>query len=196
MRYNNMLRKLRFFLAMLAMALVSIIMYIFVHESGHAIVAILCGASNVKISIVSAHTWWTGGSFTAITGALCNVAGTALPVCISWIAMMFYAKSRKGLIYHMAYIIFFIISTSSVLAWVGISAYSMLAPFPDQTDDVAQFLNVSGIPPVIVFLTGVIVILLSIFIAIKKQLLHTLIQLRKDIRNIKTSSESGIFVSN
>lgn len=191
-------RKLRFSLTILAMMFVSIIMYIFVHESGHALVAILCGARNVKISIVSAHTWWTGGSFTAITDALCYVAGAALPVCVSWTAMIFYSKSRKGLIYHIAYFFFFIVSISPVFAWVGIPAYSMFAPFPDQTDDIASFLNSSDIPPIIVSLTGVIVILISIFIAIKKQLFSTFIQLAKDLRNINTNtnSESAIFVSN
>ena len=190
-----MSRKLRFSLTILAMMLVSIIMYIFVHESGHALVAILCGARNVKISIVSAHTWWAGGSFTAITDAICYVAGAALPVFVSWTAMIFYSKSRKGLIYHMAYFFFLIVSISSVFAWVGIPAYSMFAPFPNQTDDVARFLNASDIPPIIVSLSGVIVILISIFIAIKKQLFSTLIQLAKDIRNINTNNEPAIFVS-
>ncbi|MCM1235885.1 MAG: M50 family metallopeptidase [Ruminococcus flavefaciens] len=191
-----MSRKFRFSLTILALILVSIIMYIFVHESGHALVAILCGAKNVKISIVSAHTWWTGDSFTAITDALCYVAGAALPVFVSWIAMIFYSKSHKGLIYHIVYFIFLIVSISSVFAWVGIPAYSMFAPFPDQTDDVARFLNASDIPPIIVSLTGVIVILISIFIAIKKQLFSTWIQLAKDIRNFNTNSKSAIFVSN
>ena len=140
-----MSRKLRFSFTMLAMMFASIILYIFVHESGHALVAILCGARNVKISIVSAHTYWTGGSFTAITDALCYVAGVALPVCVSWTAMIFYSKSRKVLIYHIAYFFFFIVSISSVLTWVGIPAYCMFAPFPDQNDDVARFLNSSDI---------------------------------------------------
>lgn len=191
-----MTHKLRFSLTILAMILVSIIIYIFVHESGHALVAILCGARNVKISIISAHSWWTGGSFTAFTDALCYVAGAALPVCVSWVAMMFYSKSRKGLIYHMAYLFFFIVAISSVFAWVGIPAYSMFAPFPDQTEDVARFLNLSGISPIIVSLTGIIVILISIFIAIKKQLFSNLILLVKDISNINADSESAILVSN
>lgn len=70
-----MVYKLRFGFAVLAMMLVSIVMYIIIHESGHALVAALCGADNVKISILSSITWYTGGSFTAITEALFNVAG-------------------------------------------------------------------------------------------------------------------------
>lgn len=191
-----MSNKLRFFFTMIAIAFVSIIMYIFVHESGHALVAILCGASNVRISIVSAHTWWMGGSFTAGTEALSNVAGAALPVCVSWTAMIFYSKEHKSFVYHMIYFLFFVISISSMLAWVVIPAYSIFASFPDQSDDVVKFLNTSGISHVIVSLGGVIVILFSIFIAARKQLLKDLIQLAKDIRNVKTNSDVEISVSN
>ena len=187
--------KLRFFFTIFAMALVTIIMYILLHESGHALVAILCGA-NTRISIISAHSWHIGGSFTATTDALLDVAGVAFPVCVSWAAMMFYSKNRKSLVYHLTYLFIFIIPISSALAWVVIPAYSMFAPFPDLTDDVVKFLNVSGIPPVIVSLSSVVIILLSIFFAARKQLLHTLIQLAKDIRNIRTNSESTISVSN
>lgn len=191
-----MSHKLRFFFTMFAMVSVSIIAYVFVHESGHALVAILCGAGNVRISIISAHAWWTGGSFTAGTEAFSNAAGAALPVCVSWTAMMFYSKENKSFVYHMIYFLFFVISISSILAWVVIPAYSIFAPFPDQTDDVVKFLNTSGISPVIVSLGGVIVILFSIFIAARKQLLKDLIQLAKDIRNAKRNREVEITVSN
>lgn len=187
-----MAHKFRLVFVVLAMLLVSIIMYVFFHESGHALVAVLCGANNIKISIISAHTQWTGGRFTVITQALCDAAGAALPVCVSCAAMIFYSKSCRSLVYHMVYVCFFIAATSSVTAWVWLPACSLSAPLPDQTDDIARFLNVSGISPVMVSLTGVIIILFCIFIAVRKQLFHTLIQLVKDIKN----GEIEMFVSN
>lgn len=187
-----MAHKLRLGFAVSAMILVSIFVYVVIHESGHALVAALCGASNIRISIISAHTWWIGGSFTAVTEALCNAAGVVLPVCVSLVAMLFYSKSRKSLIYHLAYFCFFMITTSSALAWVLLPVCSIFASLPEN-DDVTKFLNVSGISPVIVAVTAVIVILFSIFIAIKKQLF---IQLIKDIRNVRTNSEVEKYFSN
>lgn len=191
-----MRRKLRFLFTVLAMAFASIIIYVLLHESGHALVAMLCGGSNVRISIISAHTWWTGGSFTAITSALCDAAGAALPICAAWIAMMFYSKDCKSLIYHLAYGWFFIGTTSSAFAWVLVPVYSMFAPFPDQTDDAVKFLNVSGIPPVAIALTAAAVILLSIFIAVKKRLFQTLVRLARDVGLGGANSEVETLVSN
>lgn len=190
-----MARKIKFTFVMFAMAFVSLIIYVLLHESGHALVAILCGASNVKISVFSAHTWWKGGSFTGITQALCDVAGAALPVCVFWIAIMFYSKERKSVVYHMAYGIFFIAATSSLLAWVLIPAYSMFETFPDQTDDVVNFLSGSGISPVIVFLSAIFIIAFNVFIAIKKRLLHTVFQFIKDAEKDSANSEVAQFIS-
>lgn len=188
-------RKIRFAFVMFAMALVSLIIYVLLHESGHALVAMLCGAGNVKISVFLAHTWWKGGSFTGITQALCDAAGAALPVCIWWIAMMFYKRERKNAMYQMAYGIFFIAATSPLLAWVLIPAYSMFAPFPDQSDDVVKFLSGSGIPPVIVFLSAIFIIAFNVFIAIKKGLLHTVFQFIKDAEKDSANSEVAQFIS-
>lgn len=115
--------------------------------------------------------------------ALCDAAGPALPICVLWIAMTFYSKDRESLIYHLAYGWFFTGAVSPALAWALIPVYSMFAPFPDQTDDAVKFLNVSGVPPVVVALAAVGVILLSIFIAVKKQLIQTWIQSLRDVGN-------------
>lgn len=190
-----MAKKIRFAFVVFAMGLVSFITYILLHESGHALVAILCGASNVKISIFLAHTWWMGGSFTGITRALCDVAGAALPVCVFWIGMMFYKRERKSAIYHVAYGIFFIAAISSLLAWVLIPAYSIFAPFPDETDDVVKFLNGSGISPVIVLLSAISIFAFNVFLAFKKRLLHTIFQIIKEAKKDSGNSEETWLVS-
>lgn len=187
--------KLKFAFAVLGTAIASLVMYVLLHESGHALVGILCGASNIKISIISAHTSWWGGSFNAITDSLCNVAGSVLPVCISWIAMIFYSKDRKILVYQMAYAVFFTITAASVLSWVCLPVCSMFAALPE-TDDVTKFLNSSGISPVLVSLTGIIIIVFSIVIAIKKRLFHTYVQLVKDVGYGRTNDEVEQLFSN
>lgn len=99
------------------------------------------------------------------------------------------------MVYQMTYVVFFAVTTVSVLSWVFLPVYSMYAPLP-QTDDVTKFLNTSGISPVLVSLAGIIVILFSIFIAVKKRLFHTYIQLIKDVGHGRTNSEVKAFFSN
>ncbi|MDE7310746.1 MAG: M50 family metallopeptidase [Eubacterium sp.] len=43
------------------MAFLCAILYIFLHEGGHALVAVLCGAKITSFSIIGAHTSATGG---------------------------------------------------------------------------------------------------------------------------------------
>lgn len=177
------MRKLRFAFAMIGIAFVTIIVYILLHESGHALVAALCGAENIKISILHAHTWWTGGNFTATTLSLCHMAGVVLPVCVSCAGILFYSKDCKNLIYHMAYAYFVVSATGAVLAWVLLPVYSMFAPLPDTTDDVARFLNNSSVSPILVSLGSALVFLFSIFLAKRKEIFQVLIHTIKDIRD-------------
>lgn len=57
-------KKLGLILKIIFAAFIELILYIFLHEGGHALVAVLCGAKITSFSIVGAHTSWTGGSFT------------------------------------------------------------------------------------------------------------------------------------
>ena len=53
-------------------------MYIALHEGGHALVAVCCGARITKFSVFGAYTAYEGGTFTAVTLSLTNIAGMLL----------------------------------------------------------------------------------------------------------------------
>ena len=49
------MQKRKIFFSFVLSALLSILLYIVLHEAGHCIVAILCGATITEFSILSAH---------------------------------------------------------------------------------------------------------------------------------------------
>lgn len=177
-----MVHKFRLAFAMIAAAFLSVAAYIILHEAGHALVAAFCGAKNIKISILRAHTWWTDGSFTAVTSSLCHAAGTALPVCVSYVGLFFYSGDRKSPVYRMAYPYLVVTAVSAASVWVLFPIYSMFAPLPD-TEDVAKFLHSSGIPPIIVSLAGAMVVLFGVFVAKRRRIFPVWIQTVKQIRD-------------
>ena len=55
------------FLSIFASALLCILLYIILHETGHCIVAVSCGATVTDFSIFSAHMSYRGGNFTDLS---------------------------------------------------------------------------------------------------------------------------------
>ena len=55
--------------------------YILLHEGGHALAAISCGARITEFSILGAYMRYEGGRFTAVTLSLFHAAGMRLFIC-------------------------------------------------------------------------------------------------------------------
>ena len=66
----SMSLRVRTTLFAVASILVSLPVYIILHEGGHALVAVLCGARITKFSVLGAYTTYEGGTFTAVTLSL------------------------------------------------------------------------------------------------------------------------------
>lgn len=179
--------KIRSVFAALATAFVAVAAYVFIHESGHAIVAAFCGAQITKLSILEAHTWWRGGNFTAATLSLCHAAGALLPVCVSIVGLCFYRKDIKSPIYHLGYFYLTIISAASLSVWVLFPVMSMFTALPD-TDDVTKFLQSSGLPSIAVSLVSAALILPVLFLAKKKGMFQRLASMMKNIMNAESDS--------
>lgn len=175
--------KLRFVFANIVMMFVSVVACTIFHELGHALVIFLCGGQDIKISIIHAYTWWLSDNFTAVTESLCYVAGVALPLLVSYVGILFYAKERKSQVYHMAYTYFVVAATEAVIAWVVFPVYAMFAPLPNDKEDAVKFLHSSGISPVIVSIVSMALILLTIFMAKRKHIFDVFIQMIKQARN-------------
>lgn len=180
--------KRRAVFAIVAMAFISVIIYIFIHESGHGIIAALCGAHITRLSIVEAHTWWTGGDFTSLTLALCFAAGVLLPVCISFIGVIFYKRNYDNPVYRLMYPWCIIISTAALSVWVLFPIMSMFISLP-VSDDVAKFLRSSGLHPMLVSFVSAALMLVMILLIKRKGMFQNLISTLKAMINPETDGK-------
>lgn len=171
--------KPRFLFALLSTAVVSVLAYILLHEGGHALAAALAGAEDIRLSILQAHTWWEGGAASPGALSFCYAAGVGLPVCVSLVGMLFYSKEHQGIAYHLAYLFAGLVPLGSLLVWVVLPLYSLFAPLPTQSEDVVQFLHVSGAPPLLVAFVSLLLILLGVFLLLRKGILTAFYQMVK-----------------
>ncbi len=164
--------KMSLLLKMLLAVFIETILYIFLHEGGHALVAVLCGAKITSFSIVGAYVISTGGNYTQVTSSLQKVAGALLPVVFSVCYILFgFNKNKKGEFYRIFSMFSAFIPIGSLFAWVFVPV-AFMAGDTEKPDDVIQFLNISGIHPVIVMSISAALILAYIFIIWKRGILQ------------------------
>lgn len=147
-------RSLSLVLAILGM-LALFPLYIFFHESGHALVALANGATITRFSIVNAYMSYDGGNFTPAATALLNIAGMLLPVVLVVLLLPFYNKKATGVFYTVFCFFVFVIPTASVLAWVLVPLLAATGTAP-QSDDATKFIVNSGLPPLLVAAGGLL----------------------------------------
>lgn len=95
------MQKRKIFFSFILSALLSILLYIVLHEAGHCIVAILCGATITEFSILSAHMNYSGGDFTALSALFLSANGILFPLFLSYIYAFLYRAAAKNKIYRM-----------------------------------------------------------------------------------------------
>ena len=89
-RRRALMQKRKIFFSFVLSALLSILLYIVLHEAGHCIVAILCGATITEFSILSAHMNYSGGNFTALSALFLSANGILFPLFLSYIYTFLY----------------------------------------------------------------------------------------------------------
>lgn len=77
------MKKALYMLKILLAAFIDIVLYIILHEGGHALIAVSCGAKVTAFSIVGAYTSSEGGNYTQTTLSLLNLAGVIFPIIVS-----------------------------------------------------------------------------------------------------------------
>jgi len=137
----------------------ALLLYIILHEGGHALVGILCGAKVIEFNILDAYVVCEGGNFDQITSALFNLAGMLFPLMISWIYLVFYQKQWTVAFYRIFSAIFIIATTCSTVAWVVVPIIYLVGA-PNPNDDIVKFIEITGISPIL--LSGVALILIGI----------------------------------
>ena len=123
--------------------------YILLHEGGHALAAISCGARITEFSILGAYMRYEGGRFTAMTLSLFHAAGTLLPVILAVVYMLAYRSGSRSVFYRIFSFFALLMPVGSILGWVVVPVLCLLGEAPG-TDDAAKFIESSGLSPWIV----------------------------------------------
>lgn len=172
--------KIKYVLSTMVVTVTAIVIYIILHELGHCLVAMGCGAKITKFSIMSASMAYEGGIFNRFQFALFNAAGALFPILVSFFLLCFYRRNRQGLVYHQFYFMFSLISIASLFAWILVPICSFFTEAP-QGDDVTKFMQGTGFSPSIIAFGALLIILAMVFLLGKKGVLGVLIDIGKEV---------------
>ncbi len=173
--------KVKKVLYVFASALLSIILYIILHEGGHMIVMLSAGATITDFSILTAHVSGVGGNYTNASDLWLQANGALLPVIVSFVYMLFYKKESRSMFYHIFSYMFCLIPVGSLFAWVIIPFVYMQGNAP-AGDDVTKFLYnfTHDYHPLLVSAVAVLIIAVGIILMIKKEIIKTFnVEIRK-----------------
>lgn len=168
-------------------AVLSIFLYIILHEFGHTIVLWLAGADITDFSILSAHVNYIGGEWTNASDRWMHLNGTLFPIIVAVAYILLYRKNITNRFYRVFSGFFVVMPIGSLLAWVFIPLLYMSGQAPEN-DDVYKFLYnfTFDYPAYFVSIVAVIVIICCIYIAVKKDIVKNFRETVKQIRKEKS----------
>ena len=173
--------KVKKVLYVFASALLTIFLYIILHEGGHMIVMLSAGATITDFSILTAHVSGVGGNYTNVSDLWLHANGALLPVIVSFIYMLFYKKESRSMFYHIFSYMFCLITVGSLFAWVIIPFVYMQGNAP-AGDDVTKFLYnfTHDYHPLFVSGAATLIIVVGIILMTKKEIIKTfIVEIRK-----------------
>lgn len=131
--------------------------YTFLHEGGHAIAGLLFGQAltefNVNFWDFSAHVGMVGGTLTESQLAVQAVAGAGLPLVI-WAIFISLVPRKANFTLETLKLIASIGVVNTVLVWIILPIFFALGKAP--SDDVTNFLLHSGMPPLLLTCTALV----------------------------------------
>lgn len=134
----------------LLIALFTLSSYTFLHEGGHALASMLQGGRMTAFSInfftLNAYVG-LDDQLSGLGRAAMNISGMALPVVL-WFLFMALAPRRASPVVELLKLMSALIVLSTLLVWIAIPFF-YLAGNPPPGDDVTQFLQNSGMPPLL-----------------------------------------------
>jgi hypothetical protein len=142
--------RLRPVVLLLLVGLLAIFLYAFLHESGHALAALLSGATLTAFVLSPFDGGPHVNYFGALTPAqtlLNNLAGMALPLLV-WLGFVLAVPRRANIVLETFKLLGTLICLNTLLAWILLPFLSLAGRAPN--DDVVNFLNNSGAPPLLV----------------------------------------------
>ena len=176
-------KKARLILCILISALLTVFLYIILHEFGHVIVMLSAGARITEFSIMGAHVSGEGGSYTNTSDLWLHANGAFLPLLISYVYLLFYRSDVENAFYRTFSWFFGLIPAASMIAWVIIPFIFLNGDAP-AGDDVTLFLeNFSqDHSPVIVSIASALLMGIGMVILIRKKVLQNFIEEIKRVR--------------
>lgn len=159
-------------LILLGFVPVIVVLYIILHEMGHCIVAVACGATITEFSILTAHMSFVGGTFTRALDLWLHANGAMFPLIVSYVYMLLYKKDKESVPYRIFSYFVALIPTCSLLAWVVIPVLYLTGNAPAY-DDVTKFLDnfSSNYHPICVTLGALVLMLVSVVLMLKKRII-------------------------
>lgn len=139
----------------------AMLLYILLHEGGHALTAALCGAKIIEFNILEGYVMTEGGRFSEMTLALFYAAGMLAPVIVFTIHLMLYPRGTDRAFYRIFSAVFTGMILFSIGVWIVVPVQYMTGR-ANPNDDVTQFIETLKISPlIIVALAG---LLMSIYV--------------------------------
>jgi hypothetical protein len=164
-------KRAKYIICFLFSCIILLYFYTLLHEGGHALVAIMCGAKVDKFVLgQNAHVQTSDATFTIFSEALMYSMGALLPVIFLIIALVVYNPKIKYTSYHIFYGFISLSITGSLLAWVMVPFISLFT-LPPAGDDVTKFLNITSLHPLIVMITALLIIIALVFLIYKRGLI-------------------------
>ena len=113
-------------LSLLASVMCMLPLYVVLHEGGHALIAVVCGARVTSFSVAAASMSYQGGRFTALTLSMFHAAGVLLPVLAAVVYMLTYRRQTKSVCYCIVSFMVLLMPMGSILAWVIVPVLSSI----------------------------------------------------------------------
>ena len=164
--------------------LICIMLYIILHEFGHAIVLWAVGADITEFSILSAHISYNGGHWTNLSDRWLHLNGAIFPLLVALIYIMLYRKENTNRYYRIISGVFVLMPIASLLAWVFVPILYMFGQAPEG-DDVYKFLyNFSfDHPAYLVSICAFLLICCSVYLAMKKGIFENFRMTMKELKD-------------
>lgn len=151
-----------------------LILYIFLHETGHCIVAAACGARITEFSIVTAHMNFDGGNFSDFSSLWLHANGTVLPLCVVFVYMLVYRKNSVNSFYQLFSYMAVLSPIFSLLAWILLPLRYMISGTAPAGDDCTKFIKIfeKDHSPVLIIAAALLLFSVNILLMIKKQIIR------------------------
>ena len=150
-------RHIQNYVRSLLILLFILLIYTVLHESGHALVAILSGASvrefNINFFNISSHVGLTSDIKPSWLPAF-NIAGVGMPLLV-WLVLVLAASKNTSWILRMIKFLSSVIVLFSLLPWIVIPFLVMAHNLPN--DDSTSFIIHSGIYPPLVAIGALLI---------------------------------------